>query len=302
VLALAAIFGLQQREALRSRCLVETNYFCIKVGDDTKPVGPVKTLVLDHLVHSYVKLDDPTYLGYVHEQVQAELADSLRAGRPDPRLLVLGGGGYTFPRWVEARLPTVGVEVVEIDPGVTRVAHEYLALPTTTRIQSHNLDGRQFVQEMAPRGAYRLVVQDAVNDLSVPYHIMTREYDDSVRALLQPDGVYLLTVIDLFRDGQLLRAAIRTMQASFPHVQLLAAGPAWQSGGANVWVIAGSANGVDVERLRADLGARGWPSVLTTEMPPDQLADYVSTEPRIVLTDEYAPVDNLIAILFRSRG
>ena len=42
--------------------------------------------------------------------------------------------------------------------------------------------------------------------------------------------------------------------------------------------------------------------LLTTEMPSDQLAAYVSTEPRIVLTDEYAPVDNLIAILFRSRG
>jgi spermidine synthase/MFS family permease len=302
LLALFAVVALQQGGSLRSRCTEETNYFCIKVGDETKPVGPVKTLVLDHLVHSYVKLDDPTYLGYVHEQVQAELTDYLTQGRPDPRVLVIGGGGYTYPRWVEARLPRVGVEVVEIDPGVTRVAHDYLGLPRTTRIASHNLDGRQFVQELAPRGTYRLVVQDAVNDLSVPYHIMTREYDDRVRALLQPDGAYLLTVIDLFRDGQLLRAAIRTMQASFPRVQLLAAGPAWQSGGANVWVIAGSAEGVDVGRLRAELGGRGWTGVLTTEMPPDQLAEYVSTEPRIVLSDEYAPVDNLIAILFRSRG
>ena len=41
--------------------------------------------------------------------------------------------------------------------------------------------------------------------------------------------------------------------------------------------------------------------MLTTEMPPEQLAAYVAAEPRIVLTDEYAPVDNLIAILFRSR-
>jgi spermidine synthase/MFS family permease len=302
VLTLVAVAGLQGRGALSSRCTAETNYFCIKVGDDTKAVGPVKTLVLDHLVHSYVKLDDPTYLGYVHEQVQAELTDYLTEARADPRVLVIGGGGYTYPRWVEARLPRVGIEVVEIDPGVSEVAHDYLGLPRSTRINTHNLDGRQFVQELAPRGAYSLVVQDAVNDLSVPYHIMTREYDDRVRALLRPDGAYLLTVIDLYRDGQLLRAALRTMQASFPRVQLLAPGPAWESGGANVWVIAGSASGVDVAHMRAELGGRGWASVLTTEMPPDQLAAYVSTEPRIVLTDEYAPVDNLIAILFRSRG
>jgi hypothetical protein len=131
---------------------------------------------------------------------------------------------------------------------------------------------------------------------------MTREYNLQVKALLQPDGAYLLTVIDLFKDGQLLRAAIRTMQASFPKVQLLAAGPAWESGGANVWVIAGSNAGVDVQAMRSALATR-WQGVpLTSEMPADQLAAYVATEPQIVLTDEYAPVDNLIAILFRSRG
>jgi spermidine synthase len=175
-------------------------------------------------------------------------------------------------------------------------------MPRDTRIVSHNLDGRQYVQELAPKGAYTMVVQDAVNDLSVPYHIMTREYNDHVRALLKPGGVYLLTVIDLFRDGQLLRSAIRTMKQTFPTVQLLAAGPAWESGGANVWVIAGSQDGIDVEQLRGRLGADPGAQVRTQAMPPELLDRYIAQDPQIVLTDEYAPVDNLIAILFRSRG
>jgi hypothetical protein len=37
-------------------------------------------------------------------------------------------------------------------------------------------------------------------------------------------------------------------------------------------------------------------------MPADLLEQYIAQGPPIVLTDEYAPVDNLIAILFRSRG
>jgi len=45
------------------------------------------------------------------------------------------------------------------------------------------MDGRQFVQEHAPPGGYHLVVQDAVNDLSVPYHILTREYNEAVKRL-----------------------------------------------------------------------------------------------------------------------
>ena len=67
-------------------------------------------------------------------------------------------------------------------------------------------------------------------------------------------------------------------------------------------MIAGSTKAISADDVRANLMARGWPLVLTTEMPPGDLTAYVATEPRIVLTDEYAPVDNLIAILFRSRG
>ncbi|HEY3080308.1 MAG TPA: fused MFS/spermidine synthase [Chloroflexota bacterium] len=297
-----AFWQLSARDAIRSRCDVETSYFCIKVGQEDRPgVGTVRTLVLDHLVHSYVKVGDPSYLGYVHEEVQTEITRYLEPLLGQHHILVIGGGGYTYPRWVEAKLPDAQIEVVEIDPGVTRVAHDYFAMPADTRIVSHNLDGRQYVQELAPKGAYTMVVQDAVNDLSVPYHIMTREYNDHVRALLKPGGVYLLTVIDLFRDGQLLRAAIRTMKQTFPTVQLLAAGPAWESGGANVWVIAGSQNGLDVEQLRTRLGADGT-QVRTAAMPPERLEQYLAQGPQVVLTDEYAPVDNLIAILFRSRG
>lgn len=293
VVAGGAIALLVARDAARSRCTLETNYYCIKVGDAVQPgTGPVKTLVLDHLVHSYVKPGDPTYLGYVHEQIQADITRFLTDGQANPRVLVIGGGGYTYPRWVASQLPRVGVEVVEIDPGVTQVAHRYLDLPDDTPVVTYNLDGRQFVQEQAPKGGYTLVVQDAVNDLSVPYHIMTKEYDDRVRELLQPGGAYLLTVIDLYRDGQLLRSALRTMRQAFPRVQLLAAGPAWQSGGANVWVIAGSENGIDVKKLGG----------ITAELPQDQLDAYVADGPQIVLTDQYAPVDNLIATLFRSRG
>jgi spermidine synthase len=303
LVAAGALWQLNAREAIRSRCTVETSYFCIKVGEEERPgVGTIKTLVLDHLVHSYVKVGDPSYLGYVHEEVQAEVTRYLESRLGRHHVLVIGGGGYTYPRWVDAKLPSAQVEVVEIDPGVTGIAHDYFAMPRDTRIVSHNLDGRQFVQELAPKGAYTMVVQDAVNDLSVPYHIMTKEYNDHVRGLLKPGGVYLLTVIDLFRDGQLLRSAIRTMKQTFPTVQLLAAGPAWESGGANVWVIAGSESGVDVNELRARLAGDAGSPVRTEQMPPELLEQYIAQGPPIVLTDQYAPVDNLIAILFRSRG
>ena len=299
----AVAVGLQVANgAQRSICTRETNYFCIRVHDTTHGGNPVRSLVLDHLVHSYVKIGDPSYLGYEHEYVQAELTRWALARTGAPRVLVIGGGGYTYPRWVEWALPQTRVEVVEIDPGVTQTVYEQLGLPPESEIVSYNLDGRQFVHELAPRGSYALVVQDAVNDLSVPYHLMTREYNDQVRALLAPGGAYLLTVIDLFDDGQLLRAAARTMRETFPAVQLLAASNAWESGGANVWVVAGSERGVDLEALRSQLLEQGLPPVRTRQLAPERLDAYLAAGPQIVLTDQYAPVDNLIAPLFSRRG
>jgi spermidine synthase/MFS family permease len=302
ILVGAVVAALGARGALTSTCTSETNYFCIQVNATVREGYQVKSLVLDHLVHSYVKIGDPSYLGYEHEYVQTELAryQVARTGRPG--ILVIGGGGYTFPRWVEAMMPNSTIDVVEIDPGVVAINYDELGLPRDTRIVSHALDGRQFVHELAPVGHYALVVQDAVNDLSVPYHIMTKEYNDQVKAILAPDGVYLLTVIDLYNGGQLLRSAVRTMMQTFPSVQLLAATQAWDGDDAAVWVIAGGEQPLDLEVVRSYLQSVGAGRMRTQMLAPARLRAYVDQGPQIILTDQYAPVDNLIAPLFTGRG
>ena len=287
---------------IASRCTMETNYFCIRTYLNPGKDGGVMVLVLDHLVHSYVKPDDPSYLGYEHEQVQVDLTHYVAARASErPNILLIGGGGYTYPRWVEAFVPGASIEVVEIDPGVTETAYRELGLARDTRIRSYNLDGRQFVQELAPAGHYHLVVQDAVNDLSVPYHIMTKEYNDRIKAVLTDDGIYLLSVIDLYQDGQLLRSAIRTMMQTWPEVHLLAVHPTWTTGGASVFVVYGSNRPLDLEAVRQAAQRRG-AVARTVAQPVDDLRAYVAAGPPIVLTDQYAPVDNLISILFARRN
>ena len=286
-----------------SRCTVETNYFCIRSYFDASKDGGAMVLVLDHLIHSYVKPDDPSYLGYEHEQVQVEITRAVadRAAE-QPNVLLIGGGGYTYPRWVEAFVPRAEIEVVEIDPGVTETAYRELGLDRGTRIRSYNLDGRQFIQEIAPKQHYQLVVQDAVNDLSVPYHIMTKEYNDRIKEVMTEDGIYLLSVIDLFGDGQLLRGAVRTMMRTWPEVRLLAPQPAWETDGASVFVIYASNRPLDLATMRETLRRRGVEPMRTVALDDARLRAYVAQGPQIVLTDQYAPVDNLISILFSRRG
>lgn len=299
-LTTVAVVLLQATGALSSRCTRETDYFCIRVVDEW-PVPdeePIRKLVLDRLVHSSVRLNDPRYLGYPHEQVQVEVTAFVVGGRSTSRVMVIGGGGYTYPRWVDTFIPGAQVEVVEIDPGVTEVAHAELGLPRDTAIRSFHMDGRQFVVDHAPSSVYDVVILDAVNDFSVPYHLLTRELDEAARRLLTPRGVYMVSVIDQYEDGQLLPAVLRTMAEVFPRVQLFSYVPRWSIGGSGVFVVVGSADGVPADRLQR-LG--GGPSA-AHELDEAALRAYVARGRQIVLTDDYVPVDNLIAGLFRERG
>ena len=54
---------------LESSCLIESNYFCIKVRERDIDGHRVRTLTLDRLLHSYVAKDDPTFLVYGNEKV-----------------------------------------------------------------------------------------------------------------------------------------------------------------------------------------------------------------------------------------
>ncbi|MBA4066044.1 MAG: hypothetical protein C0501_20460 [Isosphaera sp.] len=336
---------------------VETNYYTIRVTPDWVPDRDAagnrvfdpegrevyvpsgrRKLYLDHLLHSVVDPADPLHLHYTHEHVQVEFLRAARATTPNPRVLVIGGGGYTFPRYAMTILPETRMDVVEIDPGVTRVAQDHLGLVIPDGMTVTHMDGRQFVAERAAPGTYDLVIQDAVNDLSVPAHLMTKEYNDAVQAALKPGGVYLLTVIDAVGYGKLWKAAVHTLRRTYPadHVVVLTPGsldlsrrqvlvicasekpfdrgalyaavrgqvrppaPDPRDAAAAGWAASAAAPGGAAHLLAAAAGDREVP-FRTALVPPERLRPYLDAGPEIVLTDQFAPVDNLMADVFRYR-
>src|SRR5262249_26756027 len=124
--------------ASKSNCTKESAYYCIRVepgkiaftgADGKRVVGEpaMQTLFLDHLVHALVDLSDPTDLLYNYENEYAEVLAALHAPGSRIDAFFAGGGGYVFPRYVEARYRGP-LTVAEIDPAVTRIAREYLGL------------------------------------------------------------------------------------------------------------------------------------------------------------------------------
>jgi spermidine synthase len=294
----------ERPNALDGGCYKETNYFCIKVTEpDPSDPHQVSSLVLDHLIHSYNSLNDPTYLKYGYIKVYADMVEYVAQKYPDYSAFFIGGGGYTLPRQMETLRPNAKIVVSEIDPGVTQTNFEKLGVDPNTRIITFNADARQVVEDYQGKEKFDLVFGDAFNDLQIPYHLTTREFAQQVRSILKDDGLYLALVIDKLKGGQFIPSYTRTVQEVFPYVYILNDAPSWNSPFPNTYLVAASATPIDMDRIRAiktGQGANGAPIV--NVMPKEQMDEWLRTAPSVVLTDDYAPADNLVAPLFVERS
>lgn len=289
--------GFNWRDSWQAPCLKESNYFCIKVDDTTVEERNVKALSLDHLVHSYVALDDPLFQGYGYEKIFAEITQYVAAQGKNPlRALFIGGGGYSFPRYLEVVYPGSLLEVVEIDPAVTQVVYDELGLPQSTTIKTYNMDGRIFLIDRPPGHKYHIIVGDAFNDLSVPYHLTTLEFDKMVKAILEDDGIYMANIIDDYQGGQFLRSYMYTLKQTYKYIYLFGIGKAWEGTSPSTYVVAASDRPINMDELKRLLnqGGKGMYGALLEQ---DKLEEYLAQNPTL-LTDDYAPVDNMIAPLF----
>jgi hypothetical protein len=170
------------------------------------------------------------------------------------------------------------------------------------------MDGRQYVKA-APPASYDLVIQDAVNDFSVPYHLMTAEYNGLIQRLLQPDGVYLLTVIDAMESGRFLASAVRTVKSSFGETHLLAPPETHKIRDRSVYVIGARlpaiANGASGTQPETQASTAWWKNRSYAHIFPEHevtglLGRRGDSSP--LLTDDYAPVDTLMTSHFLERS
>jgi spermidine synthase len=288
----------------------ESNYFTIKWYDedhehfDTAELVPLRTLVLDRLVHSYTHMEDPTYLQYGYLRIYEELVAwrSQKIGEAH-RSLFIGGGGYTLPRYLDHRYSKAHIDVVEIDPWVTRVAEKDLGIKDT-RVKSYNEDGRWFA--MNCKDQYDFIFGDAFNDLSIPYHLTTKEFNENLKRLLKPDGLLMALVIDHVGHGKFLPAYIQTLYTVFgpDNVDLITLGSEdLDKSGTDTVIVVASTSNTDMKDFRAFLDkrkadARRVDSIVTERA---RLQRYITDRQPITLTDDYVPVDNLIAPHFEER-
>src|SRR4051794_28313557 len=149
-----------------SPCETETGYHCARVeADPERDSGRI--LYLDTARHSYVDLEDPTYLEFEYVRAIAAVTDVLRDEGESLSALHIGGGGLTLPRYLAEVRPGTESLVLEVAPGVVAIDRDQLELATSDRLRVRVTDGRVGLAAEPP-GARDLVVGDAFGGLSVP--------------------------------------------------------------------------------------------------------------------------------------
>jgi tetratricopeptide (TPR) repeat protein/MFS family permease len=256
-----------------------------------------RAFVQDKFQRGTMVVDDMTHLQDFHFRVFAAMTRASDGDKKRLSLLVIGAGGYIFPRYVKATWPNSDVEVVENDPGVTAAAREAFGLDRYTAIKTIRMDARSYVDRLGKRGRkgqaagrYDFVYEDALWDSAVPFPLATREFHGQIAGLLADDGVYMIHLVDSRGSGRLLGAVVNTVRQTFPHVYAIAEQAGRQSL-SDTFVIVAAKRQLDPQAILQEQDKHLRYSVLSDS----QTEDLRERCGGILLTDDYAPVDHLLA-------
>jgi len=208
------------------------------------------------------------------------------------RLLMLGGGGYSVPRWLLAGTSTfvaakLQLDVVELDPGMTRVAREFFQLPNDPRMRVFHEDARIFCNRNTEK--YDLVFADVFGSCyAVPFQAGTIEAMAAMRRAVSDDGALIMNVIAALDGdaGRLFGAIHAGLVRHFAEVHIFAVtDPANSTLIQNIMLVALPKPRPDIETVLGNLAPRAGDAPFLASRVTTTVS---ASEP---LRDEFAPVE-----------
>ncbi len=195
--------------------------------------------------------------------------------------LLIGGAGYSYPKYFISHFENKNIDVVEIDGKITEIAKKYFFLDKLIKDynleQNHRLnliteDGRTYLNNNSKK--YDAIMNDAFSGSSPAKTLTTVEAVQNIKKSLNENGLYLTNIISSLegKNSKFIKAEIKTLKQVFK----------------NVYVVpCNDLNDVDLVQNNMVIATD---DILNIE---DTYEINLSDED-IVITDDYCPVDTLI--------
>ena len=211
--------------------------------------------------------------------------------------LFLGGGAFKMPQAFLDHYPQARVEVAEIDPAVVEVGRRFFRVNNYPDLHIIVDDARRYLTHTMRK--YDLIFGDAYNGVrSVPAHLLTREFFETVKDHLDERGVFMMNIIGSVKgnNAALFSSVLKTLSRVFQETCVFATIPQKLNRAQSLVIVA-----TDFD-LQLDSH--------TATLPPDQeplrklLLTRVATQnynihDGYVLTDNFNPVEYLVARTLR---
>jgi len=198
---------------------IDTDYnrVILKEGRDGATGRPVLNLFIGNALDSVMFLDGnnenaSAYLEFFR------LEEHFRPTME--RVLMIGGGGYLYPRAFLERNEGVWVDIVEIDPKVTQLAKEYFLFKEDGRSIVYREDARTFLNKS--ENIYDAIIVDVCDRAGCPFQLMTQEAIEEIYNLLEKDGIVVVNLVPSIEGpgGEVVRAVFKTYKTIFSQVYL----------------------------------------------------------------------------------
>jgi len=150
-------------------------------------------VLLDDVLASYVRLDDPLHLQFEYTRWVADLIDAAPLGPLD--VLHLGGAACSLPVYVETSRPGSRQVIVDIDAQLLDLMREQFGIRSSRRFSLRAADALQAIREL-PDASSDVIVRDTFTADRTPEHLRGRELADEVARVLREDGIYLANIGD----------------------------------------------------------------------------------------------------------
>ena len=145
-------------------------------------------------------------------------------------ILLIGGAGYSYPKYYISHYPKKRMDVVEIDGDITKIAKKYFYLDKL--IRDYNLeenkrlnliteDGRVYLNNNTKK--YDAILNDAFSGKNPAKTLTTKEAISQIKKSLNVNGLYLTNIISSLEgeNSKFIKAEVNTLKKYFKNVYVI---------------------------------------------------------------------------------